>query len=132
MKVGFVCGAFDLLHAGHLMMLAQCKDSCDKLIVGLQVDPSIERKDKNKPIESLIERMIRLDSCRFVDQVIPYEKDEEIETILKMKNVDIRFLGSDYLKKPEEIKFKDLVPIKYTYWFPPTSTTLRERIKKAK
>lgn len=131
MKIGFVAGAFDLLHAGHLMMLAQCKNECDELIVAIQVDPSIERKYKNKPIESLMERMIRLDSCRFVDHIIPYEKDEEIETILKTKNVNIRFLGSDYLLHPEDIKFKDLVPIKYTQWFPPTSTKLRERIKKA-
>ena len=126
---GFVCGAFDLLHAGHLLMLKQCKEKCDFLIVGLQVDPSVDRKYKNKPVESLLERQIRLEACKYVDKVIIYEEDLDLEIILKTYNIRVRFLGSDYKDQLEQIMFKELVPIEFTTWFPPSSTELRRRIK---
>lgn len=131
MKVGFVCGAFDLLHAGHISMLEQCKKKCDFLIVGLQIDPSIDRPDKHSPVEKLLERQIRLRGCKYVDEVIVYQSDKDLLLVLQYLNVDIRFLGSDYRKKKGEIIEKDLVPISFTRWMPPTSSSLRERIKKA-
>lgn len=131
---GFVCGAFDLLHAGHIAMLKQCKEHCDELVVGLQVDPSLERKTKNRPVESVLEREIRLKGCKYVDGIIVYQYDEEIPIILEYLNINIRFLGSDYqtMEKQEQIIAKGLVPIYYTKWLPPTSSELRRRIKKAK
>lgn len=127
---GFVCGAFDFLHAGHISMLKQCKENCDYLVVGLHVDPSTERSDKNRPIETILERQIQLQGCKYVDEVIVYEKDRDLEIIIGYYQFDIRFLGSDYLDKQDQIILKDFIPIHYTRWIPPTSSQIRERIKK--
>jgi len=78
MKTGFVAGSWDLLHAGHIHLLRECKNRCDKLVVGLQVDPSLQRVEKNKPIETLLERQLRLWGCRYVDQVVVYQKENEL------------------------------------------------------
>jgi len=131
MKRGFVCGAWDLLHAGHILLLRECAKNCDFLIVGLHVDPSIERKDKTKPIQSIYERMIQLRGCEYVGLVVVYETEEELETILKSSHLDIRFLGSDYTGKPKTITAEDSVPMKiinrcHKY----SSTELKERLKK--
>ena len=96
MKKGFVCGAFDLLHAGHVHLLKKCKEQCDVLVVGLHIDPSTEREFKHKPIESMLERQIRLKGCRYVDQVITYETEADILKIFKYLNIDVRFTGSDH------------------------------------
>lgn len=100
-KIGFVAGAFDLLHAGHILMLEQAKTQCDYLIVGLQSDPSIDRPEKNKPIESLYERWIRLRGCKYVDEVIPYTTEAEILHILQTQSIDVRILGEDYIEKDD-------------------------------
>lgn len=126
---GFICGAFDLLHTGHVYTLGECKKYCDHLTVGLHVDPSNERVKKNKPIETVFERYIRLKGCRFVDDIIPYETNEDLINLLAIGNFDIRFLGTDYKDRQEDIIGKDIVPIKYidrkhTY----STTKLRQRL----
>lgn len=103
--VGFTCGAFDLFHAGHVLMLQDAKSHCDYLIVGIQTDPTIDRKTKNKPIQSIIERQVQVRGCRYVDDVIIYETEKDLEDLLKMLNIDVRVIGSDY--KDREFTGKD-------------------------
>ena len=95
-KIGFTCSCFDLLHAGHILMLKDAKAQCDKLIVGLQTDPTIDRKEKNKPIQSYEERYIQLEAVKYVDDIIKYETEEELYQLLKLMRPNIRILGSDY------------------------------------
>lgn len=97
---GFTCGALDLLHAGHVLMLKECKSQCDYLIVGLQTDPSIDRPEKNKPVETVEERKIRLQGCKYVDKIITYNTEEDLYNLLKELKPDIRFLGADHKDKP--------------------------------
>ena len=99
MKVGFTCSTFDLLHAGHVQMLREAKEQCDYLICGLQVDPSIDRKEKNSPVQSLVERYSQLHACRYVDEIIPYQTEKDLEDILEMYHIDIRILGDEYREK---------------------------------
>ena len=95
--VGFTCSCFDLLHAGHILMLKDAKSRCDKLIVGLQTDPTIDRPDtKNKPIQSLEERRIQLEAVRYVDEVFVYNTEEDLYKKLLDIKPDVRILGSDY------------------------------------
>lgn len=96
---GFTCGAFDFLHAGHVLMLKECREQCDYLIVGLEVDPSVDRSDKNKPVETLEERMIRLQGCKYVDEIIVYNNEIDLYNLLKKINPSIRFMGEDWRKK---------------------------------
>jgi glycerol-3-phosphate cytidylyltransferase len=96
LKKGFTCGAMDLLHAGHVLMLKECKKYCDYLIVGLHTNPQLDRADKNKPIQSLIERYHQLEGCAYVDQIIPYETESDLIEILKSLDYDVRFVGSDW------------------------------------
>ena len=99
MKIGFTCSTFDLLHAGHVQMLREAKEQCDYLICGLQVDPSIDRKEKNSPVQSLVERYSQLHACRYVDEIIPYQTEKDLEDILEMYQIDIRILGDEYREK---------------------------------
>ena len=99
MKIGFTCSTFDLLHAGHVQMLREAREQCDYLICGLQVDPSIDRKEKNSPVQSLVERYSQLHSCRYVDEIIPYQTEKDLEDILEMYQIDIRILGEEYREK---------------------------------
>ena len=96
MKIGFTCGTFDFLHAGHVLMLKEAKKQCDYLIVGLQVDPSIDRPDKHKSIESLLERQIKLRACKFVDDIIVYETEEDQITLLRVLDINVRIVGIDH------------------------------------
>jgi len=98
-KVGFVASCFDLLHAGHCLMLKDAKEQCDHLIVGLQIDPSVDRPHKNKPILSLEERRILLESNKYVDSIVLYGTEEDLEEILRSMCPDVRILGSDYVGK---------------------------------
>lgn len=106
-KVGFTCSTFDLFHAGHYLMLKDAKDQCDILIVGLQTDPTLDEeyrmetggKNKNKPIQSFEERKIQIEGCKYVDHVIPYSTEEDLQILLKELNPDIRILGSDWKGK---------------------------------
>lgn len=103
MKIGFACGVFDLFHAGHVLMLKECKEHCDYLIVALNRAENISEKinpGKKPPIFSLEERKLIMASCRYVDEVVEYNSEEELLHLLKTKNINIRFLGEDYKGKP--------------------------------
>lgn len=99
MVIGFTCGAFDLLHPGHLAMLKDCKSQCDYLMVGLHTDPTIDRPSKNKPIQTVFERWVQLESCKFVDQIIPYDTEKDLENMMAVLNISKRFVGSDHSHK---------------------------------
>ena len=96
MKVGFTCSAFDLLHAGHIAMLREAKSQCDYLICGIQNDPSLDRAEKNRPIQSIVERYIQLSSVKYVDEIIPYNTEEDLKDILLTYPINVRILGSEY------------------------------------
>lgn len=100
MIIGFTCGAMDLLHAGHILMLQDCKSHVDHLIVGLHTNPQLDRPEKNKPIQSIIERYIQLEGCSYVDQIIPYETEADLIELLRSIPIDVRFVGSDWKDKP--------------------------------
>jgi glycerol-3-phosphate cytidylyltransferase len=97
--VGFTASTFDLLHAGHVLMLKESKSICDYLIVGLQIDPSIERPSKNSPVQSLVERYIQLKGCVYVDEIIPYQSEQDLEDILSSIDINVRILGDEYRDK---------------------------------
>lgn len=99
MKVGFTCSTFDLLHAGHVQMLREAKQQCDYLICGLQVDPSVDRADKNSPIQTIVERYTQLKAVGYVDEIIPYTAEKDLEDILAMYHIDVRILGEEYKEK---------------------------------
>lgn len=99
MKIGITASAFDLLHAGHVLMLKEAKSVCDHLIVALQVNPTLDRPDKNKPIQSFYERWTQLSAVKYVDEIIPYESEKELMTILQNNNIGIRILGDEYRNK---------------------------------
>ena len=100
MKVGITFSTFDLLHAGHIGMLREAKTYCDYLIVGLQSDPTIERPDtKNKPIQTMVERYAQLNALKFVDEIVPYQTEEDVIDILELFQIDVRFLGDEYRDK---------------------------------
>lgn len=100
MKVGFTCSTFDLFHAGHVMMLKEAKTQCDHLIVGLQMDPTIDRPTtKNKPIQTVLERFIQVQACKYVDEIIPYATEKELMDILTSYPIDVRIIGEEYRDK---------------------------------
>jgi len=97
MKIGFQCSSFDLFHAGHVTMLKMEKDLCDWLIVALQVDPTIDRPGiKNKPTQSVYERYVQLQGCKYVDEILVYETEEDLLNMIKTQTIDIRFLSEEY------------------------------------
>lgn len=97
--VGFTCSTFDLLHSGHILMLEEAKSQCDILLVGLQVDPSLDRAEKNKPVQSLVERFIQLKGVSVVDEIYPYVTEEDLEDLLSALPLDVRILGEEYRDK---------------------------------
>ena len=99
MKKGITFGAFDLFHAGHVLMLQEAKTVCDYLIVCIQTDPSIDRKSKNIPVQSLIEREIQVTACKYVDEVLVYETEADLLKILEETDWDVRILGDEYKDK---------------------------------
>jgi glycerol-3-phosphate cytidylyltransferase len=99
MKVGFTCSTFDLFHAGHIMMLKEAKEQCDRLIVGLQTDPTLDRAGKNKPVQGVFERFVQLHACKFVDEVVVYGTEKELRDILLSYPIDVRILGEEYKDK---------------------------------
>jgi glycerol-3-phosphate cytidylyltransferase len=96
MKVGLTASTFDLLHAGHIEMLREAKAQCDYLICALQIDPSIDRPEKNKPVQTVVERHTQLDAVKFVDEIIPYLHESDLEDILQMRDIHVRILGDEY------------------------------------
>lgn len=97
--IGITFSAFDLFHSGHVAMLKEAKANCDYLIVGLQTDPTIDRPEKNKPIQSVFERYVQLEGCRYIDQIIPYATEQDVLDILLTYKIDIRFIGEEYKEK---------------------------------
>jgi glycerol-3-phosphate cytidylyltransferase len=99
--IGITFSTFDMLHAGHIAMLAEAKNHCDYLIAGLQTDPTIDRPDtKNKPVQSIVERQIQLAACRYVDEVVVYQTEQDLVDLLLILPVDVRVLGVEYENKP--------------------------------
>ena len=94
--VGITFGSFDLCHYGHVLMFEECKQYCDYLIVGVQSDPSIDRPEKNSPIQSHKERLGIVSSIKFVDEVKPYDTESDLIKMLKEVNPDVRILGADH------------------------------------
>ena len=99
MKVGITASAFDLLHAGHCEMLREAKTVCDYLICCLHIDPSLEREKKIRPLQTIVERHIVLSSNKYVDEIIPYQTEEDLLQIIKLKMPEIRVIGEDYIDK---------------------------------
>jgi len=100
-KIGITFSTFDMLHAGHIAMLSEAKNHCDYLIAGLQTDPTIDRPDtKNSPIQSVVERQIQLAACRYVDEVVVYQTEQDLIDLLLILPVDVRILGVEYADKP--------------------------------
>ena len=131
-RVGIVASCFDLFHAGHILMLMEAKEKCDRLVVALQSDPTIDRPEKNKPVQGLYERYQQVESCRYVDHVIPYDTEEDLYNLLAGYEWDVRFLGSDYHGRNDFTGVDLDIPIHYcarrhNY----SSSGLRERIVKA-
>lgn len=134
MKVGITFSTFDLLHAGHVAMLRDAKNQCDYLIVGLQSDPTIDRPDtKNKPVQTMFERYLQLKAVEYVDEVIPYQTEQDLEDILQTLNINVRILGEEYRDKDftgkDTCKRRDIKLYfnKRDHRF--SSTDLRNRIK---
>ncbi len=135
MKIGFACSSFDLFHAGHVAMLKMEKEHCDYLKVALQTDPTIDRPDtKNKPIQSIYERFIQLQACRYVDEILVYETETDLLNLIQSQTMHIRFLGEEY--KDRDFTGKQYCiengielfyhPRKHSY----STTELRQRIYK--
>jgi len=127
-KIGFTCGAWDLLHAGHVVMLKQARQNCDHLIVGLQTDPSIDRQEKNQPVQSVYERFVQVSALRDVDEVVPYDTEQSLIDLLESTPIDVRFIGEDYKDKSFT---GDYLPIKIFYTNRKhsfSSSGLRERV----
>jgi glycerol-3-phosphate cytidylyltransferase len=99
LKVGFTCSAFDMLHSGHIQMLRDAREQCDYLICGLQTDPSADRPEKNRPIQTVVERYTQLKAVQYVDEIIPYATEEDLKDILSMYHIDVRILGDEYREK---------------------------------
>lgn len=126
--VGITAGAFDLFHAGHVLMLKDASNQCDHLIVALQTDPSIDRKEKNKPVQSMYERFVQLDGCRYVDEIIPYETEDDLYSLIMNNNIDLRIIGNEYRNKDftaREIGIEIYYNARNHKW---STTELRERI----
>lgn len=131
-KIGFTCGAFDLTHAGHYLMFKECKTKCDYLVVGLQIDPNVDRSYKNKPIQSLKERKIQLESCKYIDKIILYRTEIDLYKLLLKLNPGVRFMGADW--KGRANYSRDLLPnMKVVYnsrAHKYSSSSLRKRVHK--
>lgn len=132
MKVGFTCSSFDLFHAGHVLMLQEAKGKCEWLIAGLQTDPTVDRPEKNKPIQSVFERFVQLKACKYVDEIVVYETEKDLLDILTSYPIDVRILGKEYENKAFTGRVLDHIEIYYNSREHSFSTTeLRNRIYEA-
>ena len=132
-KIGITCSTFDLLHAGHVVMLEEAKRHCDYLIAALQVDPTQDRDTKNKPIQSVVERQIQLAAVRFVDEIVVYNTEKELDDVFLTLPIDVRIIGEEYKDKDftaKKICYKRKIEIIYNkrdHSF--SSTDLKKRTK---
>ena len=135
MTVGITFSTFDLFHTGHVAMLKEAAENCNHLIVGLQTDPTIDRSDKNKPIQSVFERYVQLAGCKYIDEIIPYSTEKDLEDILLTYTIHKRFIGEEYKSKDftgKQICVDKGIEIYYNkrqHSF--SSTNLRQRIVEA-
>lgn len=128
-RIGFTASTFDLLHAGHVAMLAEAKSNCDFLIVGLLTDPTISRPFKNKPIQSVFERFLQAQAISYIDVLVPFESEKDLEDMLLTIMPDIRFVGEEYKDKEHTGKNIEGVEIHYNnrrHSF--SSSELRDRV----
>jgi len=134
-RIGLVTSAFDLLHAGHVMMLREAKDQCDYLIAALQTDPTIDRPEKNRPIQTLVERYIQLSAIKYVDEIVCYARESDLEDIIDLYPIDVRILGEEYKNKDftgrDNCKRKGIQLYFNSRDHRFSSSDLRERVKKS-
>ena len=131
-RVGIVASCFDLFHAGHVLMLMEARAECDRLVVALQSDPTIDRPEKNKPIQGLYERYVQVDSCKFVDNVVAYDTEADLYNLLASFDWSVRFLGDDYVGRTDFTGSDLNIPIHYcSRKHDYSSSSLRERIVQA-
>lgn len=128
-RVGIVASCFDLFHAGHVLMLNEAKEHCDRLVVALQSDPTLDRPEKNKPVQGLFERYVQVRNCQFVDDVIPYDTEADLLNLLTGYDWSVRFLGTDYYGRTDYTGSELYIPIHYcnrahSY----SSSSLRDKI----
>lgn len=129
MRIGFTCSTFDLLHAGHVTMLKEAKRNCDYLIVGLQSDPTIDRPEKNAPVQTIVERQIQLEAVKYVDQIVVYNTEDDLVDLLLTLPIDVRIIGEEYKGKDFTGKRIEDIEIVYNsrkHSF--SSTSLRKRV----
>lgn len=132
MKVGFTCSCFDLFHTGHVLMLREAKTVCDYLIVGIQTDPTIDRPDKNKPIQSIFERVEQVKACKYIDEIVMYETEEDLMNILQSFPIDVRIVGEDYRDKNFTGKDLDIEVYYNLRRHDFSSSKLRQQLQKEK
>lgn len=126
--VGFTCSTFDLLHAGHITMLEEAKRNCDYLIVGLQNDPTLDRPEKNKPVQSIVERQIQLAAVKYVDEIIVYNTEKDLMDLLLTLPIDVRIIGEEYKGKKFTGSELDIEMIYNSRKHSFSSTDLRQRV----
>lgn len=135
MTRGFTASSFDLFHSGHVAMLKEARANCDYMIVGLQTDPTLDRPEKNKPIQSVFERYVQLEGCKYIDEIIPYESEKDLTDIFLTYGIDVRFIGEEYKDKDftaKQICVDKNIKIHYNKRQHSFSTTnLRKRIKES-
>jgi glycerol-3-phosphate cytidylyltransferase len=136
MRVGFTASSFDLFHSGHVAMLKEARANCDYMIVGLQTDPTLDRPEKNKPIQSVFERYVQLEGCKYIDEIIPYATEQDLLDILLTYKIDVRFIGEEYKSKDytgKQLCLDKGIEIHYNSRQHSFSTSgLRKRISEAK
>lgn len=135
-RIGITFSTFDMLHAGHIAMLSEAKNHCDYLIAGLQTDPTIDRPDtKNHPVQSIVERQIQLAACRYVDEVVVYQTEQDLIDLLLILPVDVRILGVEYEHQNftgrEEGALRDIELVFNDRDHSFSSSSLRRRVAKA-
>lgn len=135
-RIGITFSTFDMLHAGHIAMLAEAKNHCDYLIAGLQTDPTIDRPmEKNKPVQSIVERQIQLAACRYVDEVVVYQTEQDLVDLLLILPLDVRILGVEYKDREftgkEECLYRNIVLIYNGRDHSFSSSSLRKRVAHA-
>ena len=131
-RVGIIASSFDLFHAGHVLALYEAKENCDRLVVALQSDPTLDRPEKNKPVQNLFERYVQVNACRYVDQIIPYDTEADLLNLLTGYDWDVRFLGDDYYGRTDYTGYGLDIPIKFlARKHDYSSSILRERIVQA-
>jgi len=135
-RIGITFSTFDMLHAGHIAMLAEAKNHCDYLIAGLQTDPTIDRPmEKNKPVQSIVERQIQLAACRYVDEVVVYQTEQDLIDLLLILPLDVRILGVEYKDREftgkEECFYRNIELIYNGRDHSFSSSSLRKRVAHA-